>query len=136
MKTTGLVLGLFLAAATLAGADSTVPATDFVARRARLAQGLGPNSMLIIHSARPANRNGDVNWPYRQDDNLYYLTGVAEPETTLVLLPGEKEMSEILFVRDRNPQTEIWTGRIPAQEETKARSGVSIAGARARESNR
>lgn len=126
MKTTGVVLGALLVAVTLAGADSTVPASDLVARRARLVQGLGPNSMLILHSAKPANRNGDVDWPYRQDDNLYYLTGIAEPETTLVLLPGEKEMSEILFVRDRNPQTEIWTGRIPAQEEIKSRSGVRL----------
>jgi Xaa-Pro aminopeptidase len=113
-----------LVATALAGADPVVPASEFAARRAKIAQALGPNSMLILRSADEARRNGDVEWPYRQDDNLYYLTGIAGQDTTLVLLPGEKELSEILFVRDRNPQTEVWDGKIPSQDEVKATSGI------------
>lgn len=104
---------------------STDPA-EYAARRARVAQAIGPNAMLILQSPEPAMRNGDVNWPFRQDDNLYYLTGIAEPETTLVLVPGQKNVSEVLFVRDRNPQAELWTGRIPTFDEARTRSGIAI----------
>jgi Xaa-Pro aminopeptidase len=124
MRKPTLAVGTLLVAATLAGADPLVPASEYAARRARMAQALGPNSMLILNSAEVARRNGDVEWPYRQDDNLYYLTGITGQDTVLVLIPGEKELSEILFVRDRNPQTEVWDGKIPSQEEVKAASGI------------
>lgn len=119
-----VALGTLLIASSLAGADPTVPASEYAARRARVAQALGSNSMLIVNSAEPARRNGDVEYPFRQNDNLYYLTGIADPGTTLVLLPGEKDVSEILFVRDRNPAGEVWTGKIPTQDEVKAKSGI------------
>ena len=111
-------------ATTAFAADLTVPASEFAARRARVAQALGRDAMLIVRSAEPARRNGDVEYPFRQDDNLRYLTGIAAADATLVLLPGEKEYTEVLFVRERNPQTELWTGRIATHDEVKARSGV------------
>ncbi len=117
-------LAALLIACTVAAAEPVIPASGYAARRARVAQSLGPNSMLILTSAEPARRNGDVDWPYRQDDNLYYLTGIAQPNTTLVLLPGEKQLSEIVFVSERNPQAEVWTGRILSQDEVKAKSGI------------
>lgn len=95
---------------------------EYAARRARLASQAGPNAIVFIFSAPVVRRNGDVDWPYRQSDNLLYLTGVTEPETTLVLLPDEPK--EMLFVRDRNPRTELWTGKIPTHDEVTAISGV------------
>ena len=100
-------------------------ASEYAARRARVAQAIGPKAMLILQSPEPAVRNADVDWPFRQDDNLYYLTGITGPETTLVLVPGQKSISEVHFVRDRNPQAEMWTGRIPTFEEVRTRSGVA-----------
>src|SRR6476619_6702660 len=93
--------------------------SEYAARRARVAQAIGPNAMLILQSPEPAVRNADVDYPFRQDDSLYYLTGIAQPETTLVLVPGQKNISEVLFVRDRNPQAELWTGRIPTFDEVR-----------------
>src|SRR5712691_5033794 len=119
------LVALWIACPLLAG-DPAVPASEYAARRARVAQIIGPNAMLILSSPEPARRNGDVDWPFRQDDNLYYLTGVADPETTLVLVPGQKSIGEVLFVRDRNPQAELWTGRIPTFDEIRAKSGVSM----------
>ena len=54
----------------------TVPATEYSARRARVAQAIGANSILILTSPEAAVRNNDVDYPFRQDDNLYYLTGI------------------------------------------------------------
>lgn len=119
-----VVLAAVLPLAAFA-ADPTVTPDEFAARRAKIAQAIGPNSILILKSPDPVVRNGDVDWPFRQDDNLYYLTGIAQPETTLVLAPGVKPYSEVLFVRDRNPQAELWTGRIPPFDEVRAASGIA-----------
>ena len=99
-------------------------ASDYAARRAELARRIGPDGMLVLVSPPAAQRNGDVDWPFRQEDSLLYLTGQNEPETSLVLVPGEAEHKEILFTRDSDPATETWTGRIPTQKEVSERSGV------------
>jgi len=113
-----LILLLPTAATAAASAD------DYAARRAELAQQIGPDAMLILISPPPAQRNGDVDWPFRQEDSLLYLTGQNEPETSLVLVPGETEHKEILFTRDSNPAQEVWTGRIPTSDEVGKSSGV------------
>lgn len=115
-----IVLAMLLATPAFAATD----ASEYAARRAELARRIGPDAMLILMSPPPAQRNGDVAWPYRQEDNLLYLTGSNEPETTLVLVPGETEHRELLFTRDSDPATEIWNGRIPTYQEMGARSGV------------
>ena len=97
---------------------------DYAARRAELARRLGPDAMLVLVSPPPSVRNGDVDWPFRQEDSLLYLTGQNEPETSLVLLPGDAAHKEIVFTRDSDPSQEVWTGRIPLREEVSAATGV------------
>lgn len=103
---------------------------EYAARRARLASQVGANAIVFIFSAPVAHRNGDVDYPYRQADDMLYLTGIDGPETTLVLLPDEPK--ELLFVRDRNPRQELWTGKIPTHEEVSAISGVKTVESSAR----
>src|SRR4249919_3025668 len=81
------------------------------------AESIGPDALLIAFSSEPARRTGDVDWPFRQEDNLLYLTGMNEPDTTLVLLPGERERREMIFSRDRDAANERWTGAIPSAEQ-------------------
>ena len=100
-------------------------ADEYAARRAELARQLGPDAMLILISPPAAQRNGDVDWPFRQEDSLLYLTGQNEPETSLVLLPGEPEHPEILFTRDSNPAQEVWNGRIPTRDEVAKATGAN-----------
>lgn len=69
-----------------------------------------PNSIAIVPSAREKSRNRDVDYPFRQDSDFYYLTGFAEPEAVLVLLPGRKHGQYVLFCRDRDPEMELWDG--------------------------
>ena len=113
-----------LFAANAAAQATTIPVAEYQARRQRLAQAIGPNAVFIAFSPLPARRTGDVDWPFRQEDNLLYLTGVHAPETTLVILPGEPERPELIFVADRNPLREAWTGKIATHEEITAVSGV------------
>jgi len=97
---------------------------EFQARRAALAKSIGADALFIAFSSEPARRTGDVDWPFRQEDNLLYLTGMNEPDTTLVLLPGERERRELIFSRDRDPSNERWTGMIPSAAQVTASTGV------------
>jgi Xaa-Pro aminopeptidase len=85
---------------------------------------LGPEAMLILWSAPTARYSNDVDYKYRQDSNLYYLTGVTQPETMLILMPGNETRREILFVKDRNPAQEHWTGPLLSAEEARTRTGI------------
>jgi Xaa-Pro aminopeptidase len=98
---------------------------DLQARRQRLEQALSPNAMLILWSAPVRVYSGDVNYPYRQDSNLYYFSGIEQPETILVILPGNKIRKEYLFIRPRDAVQEHWEGHSLSEDEATAISGIS-----------
>lgn len=64
---------------------------------------------LILPAQKESIRNHYHHYPYRQDSNLYYLTGFDEPESCLVYRPGCSPET-VLFVRSKNPEREIWDG--------------------------
>lgn len=88
----------------------TIPTTVFEHRRRLLMNQMGPASIAIVPAARHALRNRDVDYPFRQDSDFYYLTGFPEPEAIAVLIPGG-EHEFLLFCRDRDPLMETWHGR-------------------------
>jgi Xaa-Pro aminopeptidase len=82
----------------------------FAERRAEFLRRMG-SGVAVLHAKPVYERNEDVEFPYRQDSDFYYLTGFEEPEAVAVLsAPGEGHPSYVLFVRPRNPAEEIWTG--------------------------
>ncbi|MCP3908934.1 MAG: Xaa-Pro aminopeptidase [Oceanicoccus sp.] len=83
---------------------------EFARRRKNLMAQMEPDSIAIVPAARETIRNRDVDYPFRQDSDFYYLTGFAEPDAVLVLLPGRKHGQYILFCRDRDPTMELWNG--------------------------
>ena len=97
---------------------------DLKARRARLMDRLGPESMAVVWSAPAARYSLDIDYEYRQDSNLYYLTGLTQDETMLVLMPGNVGRREILFIKDRNPAREHWTGHRLTSDDATARTGI------------
>ncbi len=117
-----VLVGLLLSVAV--GAHASEFSDDLKARRARVMEKLGPEAMLILWSAPAQRYSLDIDYEYRQDSNLYYLTGLTQEGTILVLMPGNKARRELLFVKDRNPAREQWTGPLLTQDEAKARTGV------------
>ncbi len=93
-----------------------VKPTEFARRRKKLMQHMGRNSIAILPSANEQVRSRDVNFPFRQDSDFFYLTGFDEPEAVLVLLPGRKQGQCILFNREKDPIAEIWHGHRLGQE--------------------
>lgn len=78
------------------------------------------NGIAIFSSAKPCRHK------YRQDSNLYYLTGFKEPETVLVLAPEHPEHKSILFVRPNDRTQEIWTGKRAGVDGAKEKYGFDI----------
>ena len=72
---------------------------------------MAPGGAVAVLPGMPvATRNSDVEHPYRADSDVFFLTGFEEPEAVAVLsTAGEKPLT--LFVRPRDKEREIWTGR-------------------------
>jgi Xaa-Pro aminopeptidase len=84
---------------------------EFARRRKNLMAQMEPDSIAIVPAARELIRNRDVEYPFRQDSDFYYLTGFAEPDAVLVLLPGRKTHGQyIVFCRERDVTMELWNG--------------------------
>ena len=67
---------------------------------------------------------GDVDWPYRQENNFYYLTGIAQAGSFLAIIPGGAAIHQVLFLPPSNPAQENWTGHILTPAEGRAISGI------------
>lgn len=97
---------------------------DLKARRARVMERLTPETLAIFWSAPVQVYSHDVEYEYRQDSNLFYLTGIDQPETILVLMPGNATRREILFIREADPRREHWEGHVLTPDEAAAQSGI------------
>jgi Xaa-Pro aminopeptidase len=87
----------------------------------------GEESIIILQAAPARLRNNDVYFPYRQDSDFLYLTGFREPDALLVLLPEEKGGKSILFCHERDPEREMWDGRMVGLEAAVSEYGMDEA---------
>ncbi len=104
--------------------DDRARVAELVARRARVADKAGKQSLVVLFSGEPRVYTNDVDYEFRQENNLYYLTGLKQQGATLVLIPGHATTREILFIPRRNPAAETWTGHMYSPEEARAISGI------------
>lgn len=98
---------------------------ELAARRREVSRRVGQHGVLILFSAEPRVYTNNIDYHYRQENNLYYLTGIKQEGTTLVIVPGAKQKREILFVSKRNPWQEMINGRMMSFEEARERSGIT-----------
>ncbi|MEO5763387.1 MAG: aminopeptidase P N-terminal domain-containing protein [Vicinamibacteria bacterium] len=97
---------------------------DLKARRARVMSKLDTGTVAIFWSAPARVFSTDVNYEYRQDSYLSYLTGMEQEETMLVLMPGASTKKEVIFVREPNARREHWNGHTLTKEEVTAHTGI------------
>ncbi len=85
-------------------------------RREALRAKMPENSVAVFFANPVRNRANDVDYVYHQDPDFYYLTGYKEPHAVLVIFSEEQtdnmgnEFDEILYVQEKNPRAEMWTG--------------------------
>ena len=84
------------------------PPSVFETRREAALRALG-DGVMVLPAAPVSLRSRDTEFPYRPDSELFYLTGLLEPESVAVLVGGA-EPRTILFVPERDPDAELWSG--------------------------
>jgi len=97
---------------------------ELAKRRQETMKRMGDKAIMVLFSTEPRIYTFDVDYHYRQENNLYYLTGINQDGAALVLIPGAKKTREILFVPKRDPRRETWTGRMLSNDDARQRSGV------------
>ena len=104
----------------------TVSAELFSGNRERLKTLLGKNSVAVINANDIPPTNADGTMAFHQNADLFYLTGVRQEETRLVLAPNahDPKLREILFLREPSELLRIWEGHKLSKEEAVALSGI------------
>jgi len=100
--------------------------TLFVNNREKFAKKIEPNAVAIFHANDKYPRNGDQFYPYRQQSDFFYLSGVDQEKSILLLAPDHPEPKnrEVLFLIETNEQIAIWNGHKLTKEEAKQVSGI------------
>jgi len=84
------------------------------------------NSYAVIHANTPVKRANDFDYPFFQNPNYYYLTGIDEPNGVLFIFSTPLDGSlDYLFVSARDPKKEMWTGRILGMDSARAVAGIT-----------
>ena len=85
-----------------------------------------PDSIAIFHSNDLMPRNGDTFFPFRQNSDLYYLSGLDQPETVLALFPDciKEDFQEVAFIKRTDEYTAIWEGEKYSKEQARQISGL------------
>ena len=118
-----ICLGLGTVAGTAAAAEP--PLVSFASRRDRVLAALPPDGVAVFRSS-PADR-GQASESYRQDSDLWYLTGIPEPEVIAVLRPSATGPRFVLFVQPKSFADEQWTGFRTGLEGARATYGADEA---------
>ncbi len=89
---------------------SSCDKSEYAKRRKRLMKAVGRKTMVLVPAAVEVIRNNDNPYPFRQNSDFLYLTGLNEPEALLVLCPKRAEGEVILFVAPFDPERARWDG--------------------------
>lgn len=98
----------------------------FIQNRQRFCSFLQPNSMAIFCSNDEMPKNGDQNFLFRQNSDLFYLSGIDQEQSILIIFPNcpIQQYREILFLRETNEKIAVWEGHKYTKEEAIAASGI------------
>lgn len=98
----------------------------FAENRKRFTSMMSKGSIAIFHSNDEYPRNGDQNFPFRQQSDLFYLSGIDQEETILLLAPGHPNtpFRELLFVKETSEQIATWEGQKISKKDATKVSGI------------
>ena len=98
----------------------------FVKNRQNLISLMEQNSVALFNSADQYPRNGDQYFTFRQQSDLFYLTGIEQEQTVLLLAPGffNESLQEALFILKPNKKLETWEGHKLTKSEASEMSGI------------
>src|SRR5687768_2565735 len=103
-----------------------LPSAFFQSNRQKLASQLPEKSIAVLNANDVMPTNADGTMGFWQNSDLYYLSGVDQEETTLLLNPSAKEEEdrEILFLRETSEEIAIWEGDKLTKEQAREITGI------------
>lgn len=103
-----------------------LPKSLYVKNRKKLTQKLPSKSLAVFQSNDTMPTNADGTMRFRQNNDLFYLSGIDQEESILILCPDfpDPSMQEILFLRETNEHIAIWEGHKYTKEEAQEASGI------------
>jgi len=98
----------------------------YIENRKRFAKKLKPNSIAVFNANDIMPTNADGSMMFIQNADIFYLSGIDQEESILVIFPDAKEEAnrEILFLKETNEHIAIWEGHKYTKEEATATSGI------------
>lgn len=98
----------------------------FIKNRDKLKNKLKPNSVAVFNSSDIMPTSADGTLPFKQDPNIFYLSGIDQEESILLLAPDfpDEKFREVLFLKETNEEIAIWEGHKYTQEEAQETSGI------------
>lgn len=104
-----------------------LPSSFYQKTRKNLCRLLKPNSMVILQSNDVLPTNADGHMAFRQQNDLFYLSGIDQEDTILILFPDAPlpEWREILFVKETSDLIRVWEGYKLTKEQAKERAGIT-----------
>lgn len=99
----------------------------FIENRKRFASKMEPGATAIFNSNDEMPRCGDANFLFRQQSDIYYLSGIDQEQTVLIISPNcpLPQYREVLFLRKTNEHIAVWEGHKYTKEEARAASGIN-----------
>jgi len=99
----------------------------FINNRKNFLERLAPNSLAIFHSNDEFPRNGDQTFPFKQNADFFYLTGIDQEQSVFVFFPDcpNPLYKEVLFLRQTDEHIAVWEGHKYTKEEAKQASGIT-----------
>lgn len=100
--------------------------TLFTGNRKRFAAKLQPKSIAVFNANDVQPTNADGTMKFRQNNDLFYLSGVDQEETILLVFPDcpDPEHREVLFVRETNDHIAVWEGEKLSKAQATEVSGI------------
>ena len=98
----------------------------FTKNRLKFSQQMQPKSIAVFNSNDVFSTGADSTLPFEQHRNIFYLSGVDQEESILVLFPSSTEAAhrEILFLKETNDHIAVWEGAKLSKSQATATSGV------------
>lgn len=99
--------------------------SELARRRAAIADSMQDASILVMMSAEPRIYSQNVDFMYRQENNFFYLTSLKQKDAALVITKKAGVTREFLFLPRRNPQRELWDGKMYSEDDARRISGIT-----------
>jgi Xaa-Pro aminopeptidase len=98
----------------------------YIQNRKRLVKELKNNAIVAVNSNDILPTNSDGSMRFRQNSDLFYLTGIDQEESILLICPNfpDKKYREVLFVRETNELIATWEGHKYTKDEAREASGI------------